>query len=82
VDGTRRALQQVNLVAYPDRAILDHPRADTTATLWGLRHTRFGKPLDVPADRARPPVLERNLPDAESLATSQGPPRENTWPNA
>src|SRR5918999_5157367 len=35
-------------------------------------HTRFGKPFDVPADRAGPPVLERNLPDAEPLATSQG----------
>jgi hypothetical protein len=26
-------LQQLNLVAHPDRAVFDHLRADTTATL-------------------------------------------------
>jgi hypothetical protein len=26
-------LQQLDLVAHPNRAVLDHPRADTTATL-------------------------------------------------
>jgi hypothetical protein len=26
-------LQQLNLVAYPDQAVFDYPRADTTATL-------------------------------------------------
>src|SRR3954469_10019261 len=67
-------LQHLNLVAHPDRAVFDYPRADTTATLQGLRHARFGKPFDVPADRVRPPVLERDLPDAEALATSQGLP--------
>src|SRR5918993_2382103 len=28
-----RKLQQLNLVAYPDRAVFYYPRADTTATL-------------------------------------------------
>src|SRR5919112_4562633 len=35
-------------------------------------HTRFGQAFYVAAYRARPPILERNLPDAEPLATSQG----------
>src|SRR3712207_2941586 len=65
-------LQHLNLVAHPDRAVFDHPRADTTTTLQGLRHTRFGKTFDVSADRARPPIIEDNLPDTEPLATSQG----------
>src|ERR687889_1957677 len=35
-------------------------------------HTRFGQAFYVAAYRARPPILERNLPNAEPLATSQG----------
>src|SRR3712207_5383048 len=65
-------LQHLNLVAHPERAVFDYPRADTTTTLQGLRHTRLGKTLNVPADRARPPVLEDDLPNTEPLATSQG----------
>src|SRR3712207_3284478 len=65
-------LQHLNHVAHPDRAVFDYPRADTTTTLQGLRHTRFGKTFDVAADRARPPVIEDNLPDEEPLATSRG----------
>src|SRR3712207_5464057 len=65
------ALQHLNLVAHPERAVFDHPRADTTTALQGLRHTGFGKSFNILADRAWTPVLERNLPDAESLAASQ-----------
>jgi hypothetical protein len=65
-------LQHLDLVGHPERAVLYYPRADTTATLKSLRHTRFGKTLDVPADRARPSVLERDLPDTEPLAAPQG----------
>jgi hypothetical protein len=32
-EDTSLGLQQLNLVAYPDLAVFDHPRADTTATL-------------------------------------------------
>src|SRR5215211_7094922 len=65
-------LHYLNLVAHPDRAVFDNARAYTTATLQSLGHTRLGKAFDMPADRAWPSVLERNLPDTEPLATSQG----------
>jgi hypothetical protein len=65
-------LHYLNLVAHPDRAVFDNARAYTTATLQSLRHTRLGKAFDMPADRAWPSVLERNLPHTEPLATSQG----------
>ena len=64
--------QDLDLVAHPDRAGLNYPRADATPTLEGSRHARFGEAPDVPADGARPPVLERRLPDAEPLPASQG----------
>jgi hypothetical protein len=32
-EDTSLGLQQLNLVAYPDLAVFDYPRADTTATL-------------------------------------------------
>jgi hypothetical protein len=32
-EDTSLRLQQLNLVAYPDLAAFDYPRADTTATL-------------------------------------------------
>src|SRR5919112_1104877 len=64
-------LQHLDLVAHPDRAFIHYPRADTTATLQCLRHTWFGKSLDVPADRAWPSVFEDNLSNAKPLAASQ-----------
>src|SRR5215204_2285812 len=77
-------LQHLNLFSHPDRAVFDYPCADATTTLQGLRHTRFGKALDIPADRARPPILERSLPDTEPLAASQGlqayPPGDDVAP--
>src|SRR5919112_712537 len=71
-DAPQWGLQHLDLVGHPDRAGLDHPRADTTVPFEGLRHARFGKAFYIPANRACPQVLEEHLPHTESLAASQG----------
>ena len=52
-------------------------RSECARSPESLRHTRFGKPLDVSADRARPSVLEHDFSDTEPLATEEHGGRES-----